>query len=150
MADIIDALLGNKMLMAAVIGWASAQIIKTIINCIITRSFNPERLVGSGGMPSSHSAFVSALAVSAFLHVGPGSPVFAVCFVLAIIVMYDAMGVRRETGKQAELLNQMTEIFSVNYAEFDTPEKALKVLVGHTPLQVAFGCLLGIIVGIVV
>ncbi len=146
----IEALLANKMLMAAVIGWASAQIIKTIINCIITRSFNPERLVGSGGMPSSHSAFVSALAVSAFIHEGADSPIFAVCFVLAFVVMYDAMRVRRETGKQAELLNQMTEIFSVNYAEFDTPEKALKVLVGHTPLQVAFGCLLGIAVGIIV
>ncbi len=146
----LEALLSNKMFMAAVIGWASAQIIKTVINCIITKSFNPERLVGSGGMPSSHSAFVSALAVSAFIHEGPDTPVFAVCFVLAFVVMYDAMGVRRETGKQAELLNQMTEIFSVNFAEFDTPEKALKVLVGHTPLQVAFGCILGIIVGIIV
>lgn len=148
--DYIAELLGNRMLIAAVTGWASAQIIKTILNCIITRTFDPERLIGSGGMPSSHSALVSALAVSAFKYVGPGSPVFAVCFVLAVVVMYDAMGVRRETGKQAELLNQMTEIFSVNYAEFDTPEKALKVLVGHTPLQVAFGCLLGIVVGVLI
>ena len=146
----IEALLSNKMLIAAVIGWASAQIIKTVINCFIIKSFNPERLVGSGGMPSSHSAFVSALAVSAFMHEGPESPAFAICFVVAFVVMYDAMGVRRETGKQAELLNQMTEIFSVNYAEFDNPEKALKELVGHTPLQVMFGCLLGILVGILV
>ena len=148
--DYIDALLANKMLIAAVVGWASAQVIKTVLNCIITRSFNPERLIGSGGMPSSHSAFVTALAVSVFKYQGPASTAFAICFVLAIVVMYDAMGVRRETGKQAELLNQMTEIFSVNYAEFDTPEKALKVLVGHTPLQVAFGCLLGIIVGVLI
>ncbi len=146
----IDMLLGNKLFMAAVIGWAAAQIIKTIINCVITKSFNPERLVGSGGMPSSHSAFVTGLTVSAFINEGPDSPIFAVCFVVAFVVMYDAMGVRRETGKQAELLNQITEIFSANYDEFDTPEETLKVLVGHTPLQVLFGCLLGALIGIIV
>ena len=69
---------------------------------------------------------------------------------MAFVVMYDAMGVRRETGKQAELLNQFTEIFSENYEEFQTPEERLKGLVGHTPLQVFFGCLLGLIVGIAV
>ncbi len=146
----IEELLLNRMLIAAVIGWASAQILKTVINCIITRRFDPERLFGSGGMPSSHSAFVSALAVSAFKYEGPDSAAFAICFVLAFVVMYDAMGVRLETGKQAELLNQITEIFSANYAEFDTPEKALKVLVGHTPLQVVFGGLLGILVGVII
>ncbi len=146
----IEAMLSNKMLIAALISWASAQILKTIINCILTKSFDPERLVGSGGMPSSHSAFVSGLATSAFMHEGVDSPLFAICLVLAFIVMYDAMGVRRETGKQAELLNQITEIFSANYAEFDTPEKALKVLVGHTPLQVFFGGLLGLVIGIIV
>ena len=148
--EYIEALLSNKMLIAAVIGWALAQILKTVINCFISKSFNPERLVGSGGMPSSHSAFVTALAASAFKYEGPASPAFAICCVMAFVVMYDAMGVRRETGKQAELLNQITEIFSENYAEFDTPEKALKVLVGHTPLQVLFGCLLGILVGVLI
>ena len=150
MSDIIDELLANNLLISAVIGWAAAQIIKTIINLILTRSFDPGRLIGSGGMPSSHSAFVTALATAAFIHEGPSSPVFAVSFVLAFVVMYDAMGVRRETGKQAELLNQFTEIFSENYEEFQTPEERLKVLVGHTPLQVFFGCLLGLIVGIAV
>ncbi len=146
----LEALISNRLFVAAVIGWASAQLLKTIINCVVNRTFDPGRLIGSGGMPSSHSAFVSGLAVSAFKYCGPDSPVFAVCFVLAFIVMYDAMGVRRETGKQAELLNQITEIFSANYEEFDTPEKALKVLVGHTPLQVLFGCLLGMMIGAVV
>jgi len=150
MSDIIDELLANNLLISAVIGWAAAQIIKTIINLILTRSFDPGRLIGSGGMPSSHSAFVTALATAAFIHEGPASPVFAVSFVLAFVVMYDAMGVRRETGKQAELLNQFTEIFSENYEEFQTPEERLKVLVGHTPLQVFFGCLLGLIVGVAV
>ena len=148
--EYVEALLSNRMLIAAVIGWASAQIIKTVINCIINKSFSFERLVGSGGMPSSHSAFVAALAVSVFKYEGPDTAIFAACFVMAFIVMYDAMGVRRETGKQAELLNQITQIFSANYAEFDTPERALKELVGHTPLQVFFGGLLGILVGIMV
>ncbi|MBO6146661.1 MAG: divergent PAP2 family protein [Lachnospiraceae bacterium] len=148
--DYIMALLSNDMLLTAVCSWAAAQIIKTVINLVLTKSFDPGRLIGSGGMPSSHSAFVTGLATSAFIHEGPASPVFAVCFVLAFVVMYDAMGVRRETGKQAELLNQFTEIFSANYDEFQTPEETLKVLVGHTPLQVFFGLLLGIIVGIIV
>ena len=143
-------LISNKLFIAAVISWAIAQVVKTLINCIMTKSFDPGRLIGSGGMPSSHSAFVSALATSAFITVGPDSPVFAVCFVLAFVVMYDAMNVRRETGKQAELLNQITEIFSANYEEFDTPEKALKVLIGHTPIQVLFGFLIGVIVGVVI
>ncbi len=148
--DIFKELFSNKLLISAVIGWAVAQVIKTGINAFITKSFNPERLIGSGGMPSSHSAFVTGLATAAFIHEGPGSPAFAICFVLAFIVMYDAMGVRRETGKQAELLNQLTEIFSKNYAEFKTPEETLKVLVGHTPLQVFFGLVLGVIVGVLV
>ena len=139
--DYLVLLISNKLFMAAVISWAAAQVLKTLINLIVNKTFDPGRLVGSGGMPSSHSAFVN---------LGPDSPIFAVAFVVAFVVMYDAMGVRRETGKQAELLNQITEIFSQNYAEFDTPEKALKVLVGHTPLQVLFGCVIGIIVGVVV
>lgn len=146
--EVLMALAANPMLVAALAGWAIAQIIKTLIYAIVTKSFDPGRLIGAGGMPSSHSAFVSALATSAFCNEGPSSPAFAICFVLAFVVMFDAMGVRRETGKQAELLNQLTEIFSANYEGFDTPEKALKVLVGHTPLQVLFGCILGVIVGI--
>ena len=101
--DYIMALLSNDMLLTAVCSWAAAQIIKTVINLVLTKSFDPGRLIGSGGMPSSHSAFVTGLATSAFIHEGPASPIFAVCFVLAFVVMYDAMGVRRETGKQAEL-----------------------------------------------
>lgn len=142
------ALINNRMLMIPIISWGIAQVIKTVINAVMTKSFDPERLIGAGGMPSSHSAYVSALATTAFLQEGPGSPAFAICFVFATVVMFDAMGVRRETGKQAELLNQLTEIFSANYEGFDTPEKALKVLVGHTPLQVLFGCILGVIVGL--
>lgn len=141
-------LFSNPLFVAAIAGWAAAQIIKTIVNLILTRSFNPERLIGSGGMPSSHSAFVCALAAAAGIHCGLASPEFAITFVLAFIVMYDAMGVRRETGKQAELLNEIMDVFK-NYEGFPTAEDKLKELVGHTPLQVLAGAILGIIIAFV-
>lgn len=142
-------LFSNPLFISAVAGWASAQIIKTVINLILTRSFNPERLIGSGGMPSSHSAFVCALTTSAAIHCGLSSPEFAITFVLSFIVMYDAMGVRRETGKQAELLNEIMDVFK-NYEGFPTAEDKLKELVGHTPLQVSAGAVLGIIMAFIV
>lgn len=141
-------LLSNRLFISAVAGWAAAQIIKTIVNLCITRSFSPERLIGSGGMPSSHSAFVCALTASAGIHCGLYSPEFAITFVLAFIVMYDAMGVRRETGKQAELLNDIMDVFK-NYEGFPTAEDKLKELVGHTPLQVMAGAVLGIIIAFI-
>ncbi|MCR5421757.1 MAG: divergent PAP2 family protein [Lachnospiraceae bacterium] len=142
----------NKMLMSAVLGWAVAQIIKTIIDCGINKKINFERLVGSGGMPSCHSSTVCAMAVSSAIEYGVGSSAFAISTILAIIVMYDARGVRRETGNQAEILNQIMDFFRLpengSYKmEFD--QEQLKVLIGHTPLQVLCGAILGIIVGIV-
>ena len=100
-----DELLANQVLMSAVTGWTVAQVLKTIIDLALNKSFNPERLVGSGGMPSSHSATVCGMTTAAAMHYGVGSFEFAVCFILSMVVMYDAMGVRRETGKQAKLLN---------------------------------------------
>ena len=138
----------NVLLVSAVAGWAAAQVIKTIVNFCITKSFSPERLIGSGGMPSSHSAFVCALCTAAWLHYGFASSEFAITFVLAFIVMYDAMGVRRETGKQAELLNEIRDVVS-NSAAFPTAEAKLKELVGHTPLQVLAGAVLGIIIAFI-
>ena len=98
-----DEILGNQVLVSSVLGWAVAQVLKTILDLCLNHSFNPERLFGSGGMPSSHSATVCALTVASGMKYGMGSFEFAVSFVLAMIVMYDAMGVRRETGKQANL-----------------------------------------------
>ncbi len=142
-------LLSNRLLIAAVCSWASAQVIKTIINFALTRSFSPERLIGSGGMPSSHSAFVTALVSSAGIHYGLGSAEFAISFVMAFIVMYDAVGVRRETGKQAELLNEIMAVFQ-DYEGFPSAEDKLKELVGHTPLQVLFGAILGIVIAFII
>lgn len=146
-----NELMHNKMLISACLGWGIAQIIKTIIDFYFNRKINFERLVGSGGMPSCHSSTVCSLAVTAALEYGFDSSAFAIATILAIIVMYDARGVRRETGTQAVVLNQMMEFFrapnngELFKMEFD--QEKLKELVGHTPLQVACGAVLGIIIG---
>lgn len=134
---------GNQVLISAVISWVTAQVLKTIIDFSLNKSFSPERLFGSGGMPSSHSSTVCALVVSSALCFGAGSFEFAVSFVLASVVMYDAMGVRQETGKQAKLLNIIMEQNLLKLDNHDFQER-LKEFVGHTPLQVFAGAVLGI------
>ena len=136
-------MLGNQLLMSAVTGWVVAQFLKTLIDFALNKNFNAERLVGSGGMPSSHSATVCGLTTAALLKYGAGSCEFAVSFVLSMIVMYDAIGVRRETGKQAKLLNS---ILSENPLKLNAEvlQEKLKEYVGHTPLQVLAGAILGI------
>lgn len=141
-------LVHNPILVSAVMGWLIAQIIKTFIHLYITKSFVPERLFGSGGMPSSHSATVCALATSTGIVCGCSSPEFAIAAIVAIVVMYDATGVRRETGIQAKIINEMMEIFQDMNKELSTEDK-LKELVGHTPLQVLMGAILGILVAVI-
>lgn len=142
-------MLGNQILVSSVAGWVVAQLLKTIIDCSLNHGFSAERLVGSGGMPSSHSSTVCALVVSSGICCGVSSSEFAVSFVLAAVVMYDAIGVRQETGKQAKLLNMILEqdFFKSNNHEF---QKKLKEFVGHTPLQVLAGAVLGIIIAVLV
>jgi len=141
-------LLNNQILMSAGLSWGIAQIVKTIIHLILTKEFVPERLVGSGGMPSCHSATVCALTVSVVINEGINSPFFAISAILAIIVMYDARGVRRETGIQATVLNEIVEIIERLGADVSYDEK-LKEFVGHTPLQVVVGAILGIIIALI-
>ena len=105
--DTWKAMLGNQVLVSAVVGWTVAQVLKTLIDFALNKSFNAERLVGSGGMPSSHSATVCGLTTAAGLKYGAGSFEFAISFILSMVVMYDAVGVRQETGKQARLLNSI-------------------------------------------
>lgn len=140
-------LINNRIFMASVSGWLVAQILKTIIHMWFNRKFVAERLVGSGGMPSSHSATVCALATAAGLEYGGGSFQFAMAAIFAIVVMYDAMGVRRETGIQAKVLNEMMELFTNMGKEMSVEDK-LKEFVGHTPLQVLMGALLGILIAV--
>ena len=146
--EFITELLHNRIFVSAALGWMVAQVLKTIIHMILTKQFVAERMVGSGGMPSSPSATVCALATATGMECGAGSPEFAITIMLAIIVMYDAMGVRRETGKQGRVLNEMLEIFT-NMGKEISPEKRLKEFVGHTPLQVLMGAILGIAIAVI-
>ena len=141
-----EQLIGNRILMSAVTGWFVAQLLKTIIHTLMTKKFDPERLTGSGGMPSSHSSTVCAMATASGLLYGLDSFAFAVTVIIAIIVMHDAMGVRLETGKQAKLLNEVVESFRSMKGKKLAEEK-LNEFVGHTPLQVLMGALLGILIG---
>ena len=133
------ALLDNHLIINSLAAWAAAQIIKTILYAVMHGELDFHRLFGDGGMPSGHSATVTAMAVTAALEYGLGSPVFAIAAILAIIVMHDAMGVRLEAGKHARVLNQLMASFAGEVA----PEDVLKEILGHTPLQVGFGALLG-------
>ena len=150
--NFLQTLLANAVFMSAFWGWLAAQTIKTILYVVFNKEFDPERLVGSGGMPSSHSATVSALAASTALKYGVGGFEFPMAFFFAFIVMYDARGVRRETGKQASIINELVEEFQEMGHTFENLQDIgqLKELVGHTPLQVGVGCILGIIVAFIV
>ena len=147
MREFFDEVFSNRILIAGALGWLTAQVLKTIIFAITNHGLNWSRLVGDGGMPSGHSATVTAIAVSCGMELGFDSPIFAVACFMAIIVMHDAMGVRRETGKQSQVLNHLVEVV---YAKNLTPEEKLKEFVGHTPLQVFFGFLLGLCIAIVI
>ena len=153
----------NIPFLVAMIGWAVAQLIKATIYGIKYKTFRPERLFGSGGMPSSHSATVCALVITIYRMEGPTSAVFGLSLIVAMITMYDAMGVRRAAGLHAKQINSLRQIVEeideellddieekVEDEENDPEEtKELKEFLGHTPLQVIFGALLGILIGIV-
>ena len=136
-------LVGNPYLITALSAWFVAQVIKTILYAVMNGGLSIERLFGDGGMPSGHSATVSSLAIFTALRCGTGSFEFAVTAILAIIVCHDAMGVRQEAGKQAVVINDMVEQFE-KLLKQDIVDIDLKELVGHTPLQVCAGILLGV------
>lgn len=134
-------LLQNKILITAVTAWLTAQILKVFTNYLHIKKFDAERLVGSGGMPSSHTALVVSLATAIGLQNGWDSAMFALAAILAAIVMYDAAGVRRAAGKQARLLNKLVAEYHTSHA---VKEGRLKELLGHTPVEVLAGALLGV------
>lgn len=136
-------ILQNTCLISAVLAWAAAQLCKLLIELIAHHRLDWERLTGDGGMPSGHSATVTALAGAALLQYGAASFQFAISAVLAIIVMHDAMGVRWQAGQHARTINEL--LLKLNGAP---PEEMLEELLGHTPLQVAAGALLGALVAI--
>lgn len=145
----IRELLHNYVLVCALSSWATAQILKFILNYIVTRDFNFERLSGAGGMPSAHSATVTALVIACARYNGMDSTYFALSVALAAIVIYDAMGVRHEAGEHAKIINQLLKNSAEE--ENDDPDvKELKEMLGHTPLEVVGGVLTGILVPLII
>ena len=139
----------NEILTVSLLSWFVAQVLKTIINFVLLGRFQLERMWGDGGMPSAHSATVTAMVIATARSEGIHSAIFAVAAVVAIITMHDAMGVRRETGEQAKVLNKMLEQW-IEVTEKNNPflqNMPLKEMVGHPPLQVMAGVALGILVG---
>jgi acid phosphatase family membrane protein YuiD len=141
MQDIGDVL-GNRVLLVALVTCLIAQALKLVIELIKNRKLNVRVLVTTGGMPSAHSALVTSLAAGVGQSLGWASPDFALATVFAIIVMYDAAGVRQAAGKQARILNQMIDELFDEKHEFS--QDRLKELLGHTPVQVIAGSALGI------
>ncbi len=141
-----NELMSNRIFVFSACSWATAQILKTLINFLLTKQFKAERLVGAGGMPSAHSAFVCSLVVSTARQCGLSSPEFAVAFALAAVVMYDAMGVRHAAGEQAKAINILINEFETRTSK-DIPYN-LKEFLGHTPLEVIAGAILGISIGL--
>lgn len=149
----------NYVLVTGVISWCAAQVIKTILHFIHTKTFSAERLFGAGGMPSSHSAMVCSAAIAMCKQCGFNSPEFALMFIIAMIVMYDAMGVRRSAGLHAKEINKINRIFEIRgisdkgeepAESGDKKKKELKEFLGHTPLEVLGGALLGILIAMIV
>ena len=163
--------ISNPLVNIMLISWFAAQFIKTVLHWVSVGNLELERMVGSGGMPSSHSSLVTSLTVGMARVVGFSTPIFALTLALAAIVMYDAMGVRRAAGEHAKTINKMI----VSYKDFwdllankklldfddntdpdepekknsDETEKSLKEFIGHTPLEVLAGALLGILVAVI-
>ena len=138
----VSEIFHNQILVVALLACFTAQGLKVIIELIKDRNVNFRNLVSTGGMPSAHSALVGALATGIGQTMGWSSPEFAIACLFAVIVMYDAAGVRQAAGKQAKILNQITdELFQ---EEHNLNEEKLKELLGHTPFQVVVGLALGI------
>ncbi len=142
-----EILLFNPVLLAALTAWLIAQVLKVLIEYLLLKRWNWALVFQAGGMPSSHSAMVSATALSIGLMVGFGTAVFAVSAIFAMIVIYDATGVRRESGKQAVLINSIIEEFSKGKIP---PQDKLKEVLGHTPGEAILGTLLGLSIGFVI
>lgn len=135
-----------RYIIVPILIWVGIQSFKVIWDLIVEHKFNFKRILGAGGMPSSHSAVVTALTTMIAREYGISSPIFGMAFIFSAIVMYDAAGVRRAAGKQAELLNKIVETPGLTSVQMS--EKLVEVL-GHTPTQVFVGAAIGIIVGLI-
>ncbi|MGL6174351.1 MAG: divergent PAP2 family protein [Cellulosilyticaceae bacterium] len=144
--NIFNEILSNKILMVSILSWFLAQLIKLVLTLINEKRLDFNKLMSSGGMPSSHSSFTVALAVGVGQVHGYQSGLFAVASVFSFVVMYDAANVRLEAGKQAAVLNRIIDTMQDTHLKL---EERLKELLGHTPIQVLAGAILGIVVALV-
>lgn len=136
----------NHILSVTIVAWVFTQTLKVALGVIRERRFNFRWFIGTGGMPSSHAAGATALALSSGLELGFSSPVFALAFVFALVTMFDAQGVRRSAGKQAEILNKIMEDI---YWQGRIKDEKLKELLGHTSVQVLAGATIGVLIALV-
>lgn len=136
----------NKVVGVGVVAWATAQLIKIIIDCITNKKIDLALIMSSGGMPSSHSSFVTSITMYVGFTQGFDTVIFALCFAFSMVVMYDAAGVRRAAGKQAKILNLIIENAENIGVKMD---EKLKELLGHSPIEVFAGAVLGIVIAII-
>ena len=141
----INFFMKNHILSVTIAAWIFTQTVKVTLGVIREKKFNFRWLIGTGGMPSSHAAGATALAFSSGLELGFSSPIFALAFVFAIVTMFDAQGVRRSAGEQAEILNKILEDI---YFQGKIKEGKVKELLGHTPIQVLAGSIIGALIAI--
>lgn len=137
----------DNVVVTCILAWFIAQFIKVILTLIKDKKIDFRRFVGSGGFPSSHASFVTALATSVGIIDGFSSTEFAITVVLALVVMYDAAGVRRAAGQQARILNKIVEAWE--HKDLAQTDKRLKELLGHTPKEVFAGAILGIVIALI-
>ena len=140
----LQKMISNKYLYIPLLVWFCIQTFKVLYELVTTKKFNFKRIMGAGGMPSSHTAIVTTIATMIGRNEGLDTPIFALAVVFALVVMYDAAGVRRAAGKQASLLNKIVQTPGLTGVQVQ--EKLVEVL-GHTPLQVFVGAIIGITVG---
>jgi len=143
----IEGILDNIVLWSAIISWAIAQLLKVVIEFLRVKRLRPGLMLSTGGMPSSHSSFMAAMSTAVGLRSGFDSTIFAVAAAITMVVMSDAAGVRRDAGRQAEVINSLVENIENTGIVLD---KKLKELLGHTPIEVACGAILGIVVAVII
>lgn len=145
--NFFEEIITNKCIYIPFLLWFFIQLFKFLTDLIVNKKINIKRIMGAGGMPSSHSAVVSSLAILIGKDYGFNSGVFALSLIMAFVVMYDAAGIRRAAGKQATILNRILETPGLTTGEVQ--EKLIEAL-GHTPIQVFVGAIIGVIVGAIV
>ena len=137
----------NAPIVCAVLGWLIAQLLKIVVTAVVEKTVDFGKFMAPGGMPSSHSAFVTALAATVGWQEGVGSVYFALAAAFALIVMYDACGVRRAVGEQAKVINLLIDFLKEHDPQTD--QETIRVILGHTPFQVVMGFILGLVIAFV-